>query len=223
LSKLHSKEAVAKSAAGRRAYYATDAGKLTSIESRRKMWITRGAEGRRKQAEVIRYLRFRDDITEQAVAMALLEAGTVRGAARLLKVDRSAFRRFPHIIELFKQGSLNNNHKVISISKLSDVEEDVYCLTAPETGNFALDAGVIAHNCGNFLNVTPIEPGWRGQITLEISNIGSDPVWIYPGEGIGQIIFMWIDGCPERTYADKQGKYQNQHGVTGPIVQMGVG
>ncbi len=75
----------------------------------------------------------------------------------------------------------------------------------------------------NFLNVTPIEPGWRGQITLEISNIGSDPVWIYPGEGIGQIIFMQIDGRPERTYADKQGKYQNQHGVTGPIVQMGVG
>lgn len=76
---------------------------------------------------------------------------------------------------------------------------------------------------GNFLNVTPIEPDWRGQITLEISNIGSDPVWIYPGEGIGQIIFMQIDGRPERTYADKQGKYQNQHGVTGPIVQMGVG
>ena len=76
---------------------------------------------------------------------------------------------------------------------------------------------------GNFLNVTPIEPGWRGQITLEISNIGSDPVWIYPGEGIGQIVFMQIDGRPERTYADKQGKYQNQHGVTGPIVQMGVG
>lgn len=76
---------------------------------------------------------------------------------------------------------------------------------------------------GNFLNVTPIEPGWRGQITLEISNIGSDPVWIYPGEGIGQIIFMWIDSRPERTYADKGGKYQNQHGVAGPIVQMGVG
>lgn len=76
---------------------------------------------------------------------------------------------------------------------------------------------------GNFLNVTPIEPGWCGQITLEISNIGSKPVCIYPGEGIGQIIFMWIDSRPERTYADKQGKYQNQHGVTGPIVQMGVG
>lgn len=72
---------------------------------------------------------------------------------------------------------------------------------------------------GAFLNVTPIEPGWRGQITLEISNIGKDPVWLYPGEGIGQLVFMQISERPERTYADKQGKYQDQHGVTGPIVK----
>lgn len=70
-----------------------------------------------------------------------------------------------------------------------------------------------------FLNVTPIEPGWRGQITLEISNIGKDPVLLYPGEGIGQLVFHQISERPERTYADKHGKYQDQHGVTGPIVK----
>ena len=62
-------------------------------------------------------------------------------------------------------------------------------------------------------------PIWRGQITLEISNIGKDPVLLYPGEGIGQLVFMQISERPERTYADKQGKYQDQHGVTGPIVK----
>lgn len=72
---------------------------------------------------------------------------------------------------------------------------------------------------GIFLNVTPIEPGWRGQITLEISNISHSPVWIYPGESIGQIVFMRIAERPEMTYADKGGKYQNQYGVTGPIVK----
>jgi len=39
------------------------------------------------------------------------------------------------------------NHKVVSIEILND-RADVYCLTVPEYGNFALDAGVFVHNCG---------------------------------------------------------------------------
>ena len=39
------------------------------------------------------------------------------------------------------------NHKVISIEML-DRKEDVYCLTVPDYGNFALEAGVFVHNCG---------------------------------------------------------------------------
>jgi tRNA-splicing ligase RtcB len=39
------------------------------------------------------------------------------------------------------------NHKVISVELLSQTV-DVYCLTVPEYGNFALDAGVFVHNCG---------------------------------------------------------------------------
>ncbi|MGH9943375.1 MAG: RtcB family protein [Pyrinomonadaceae bacterium] len=39
------------------------------------------------------------------------------------------------------------NHKVVSVESL-DERADVYCLTVPEYGNFALDAGVFVHNCG---------------------------------------------------------------------------
>ncbi|MEJ7711410.1 MAG: hypothetical protein WKF84_16490 [Pyrinomonadaceae bacterium] len=39
------------------------------------------------------------------------------------------------------------NHKVVSSTPLQE-SEDVYCLTVPEYGNFALDAGVFVHNCG---------------------------------------------------------------------------
>ena len=39
------------------------------------------------------------------------------------------------------------NHKVVSVEPLNKVA-DVYCLTVPEYGNFALDAGVFVHNCG---------------------------------------------------------------------------
>jgi tRNA-splicing ligase RtcB len=39
------------------------------------------------------------------------------------------------------------NHKVVSVEWL-DETADVFCLTVPEYGNFALDAGVFVHNCG---------------------------------------------------------------------------
>ncbi len=39
------------------------------------------------------------------------------------------------------------NHKVVSVEPLARTE-DVYCLTVPEFGNFALEAGVFVHNCG---------------------------------------------------------------------------
>ena len=41
----------------------------------------------------------------------------------------------------------NYNHKVVSVEALSE-QADVYCLTVPDYGNFALDAGVFVHNCG---------------------------------------------------------------------------
>ncbi len=39
------------------------------------------------------------------------------------------------------------NHKVVSVEQLNE-RADVFCLTVPEYGNFALDAGVFVHNCG---------------------------------------------------------------------------
>ncbi|MGB7925049.1 MAG: RtcB family protein [Pyrinomonadaceae bacterium] len=39
------------------------------------------------------------------------------------------------------------NHKVVSVEHLNQTA-DVYCLTVPDHGNFALDAGVFVHNCG---------------------------------------------------------------------------
>ncbi|HEY0547650.1 MAG TPA: RtcB family protein [Pyrinomonadaceae bacterium] len=39
------------------------------------------------------------------------------------------------------------NHKVVAVERLNETA-DVFCLTVPEYGNFALDAGVFVHNCG---------------------------------------------------------------------------
>jgi len=72
--------------------------------------------------------------------------------------------------------------------------------------------------CGIIVNVTPIEPEWRGKITLEISNTTPLPAKIYANEGIAQLIFLKGDRVCARSYADKDGKYQDQAGLTLPKV-----
>lgn len=72
--------------------------------------------------------------------------------------------------------------------------------------------------CGIITNVTPFEPEWEGYVTLEISNTTPLPARIYANEGIAQVLFFEADDddvC-ETSYADKQGKYQAQKGVTLP-------
>lgn len=72
--------------------------------------------------------------------------------------------------------------------------------------------------CGIIVNVTPLEPEWRGKITLEISNTTPLPAKIYANEGIAQILFLRTEAVCETSYADKKGKYQDQKGLTLPFV-----
>jgi deoxycytidine triphosphate deaminase len=130
-------------------------------------------------------------------------------------IHRHHMHIFPDVIAEFRGQKAYRNHKVASIRSLSG-DHDVYCLTVPEAGNFALDAGVFVSNCGIITNVTPFEPGWEGYVTLEISNTTPLPAKIYANEGIAQVLFFEADEECEVSYADKKGKYQGQTGVTLP-------
>lgn len=72
--------------------------------------------------------------------------------------------------------------------------------------------------CGIIVNVTPLEPEWRGRVTIEISNTTPLPAKIYAGEGIAQILFLKAEAVCRTSYADKKGKYQDQKGLTLPFV-----
>ena len=72
--------------------------------------------------------------------------------------------------------------------------------------------------CGIIVNVTPFEPEWEGHATLEISNTTPLPARLYAREGIAQVIFFEADQLCERSYADKQGKYQAQQEITLPRI-----
>ncbi len=70
--------------------------------------------------------------------------------------------------------------------------------------------------CGIIVNVTPLEPEWQGQVTIEISNTTPLPARIYAHEGICQFLFLQGASPPETSYADKAGKYMHQRGVALP-------
>ncbi|MBK5930320.1 dCTP deaminase [Halochromatium salexigens] len=113
------------------------------------------------------------------------------------------------------QSAVVYNHKIQRIREIKG-DHDVYCLTVPEAGNFALAAGVFVSNCGIIVNVTPLEPEWEGHVTLEFSNTTPLPAKVYANEGVAQILFLESNEVCETSYKDRGGKYQGQRGVTLP-------
>ena len=72
--------------------------------------------------------------------------------------------------------------------------------------------------CGIIVNVTPLEPGWEGHVTLEFSNTTPLPAKIYANEGATQFVFFKGNEEPSTTYEKRNGKYMKQTGVTLPKV-----
>lgn len=72
--------------------------------------------------------------------------------------------------------------------------------------------------CGIIVNVTPLEPQWEGYVTLEFSNTTPLPAKIYANEGACQFLFFQANDVCGVSYKDRNGKYQNQTGVTIPKV-----
>lgn len=194
--------------------YSDPAERVRHSELRVSAWAKADGSRPRMQAQFARGIPLREEITAARGEAALHQTGSIRGAARLLNGDRSVFRRFPEVIAK-AHGRSYRNHRVAKIRELRG-SHDVYCLTVPEAGNFALQAGVFVHNCGIIVNVTPLEPEWEGHVTLEFSNTTPLPAKIYANEGVAQMLFFESDEICETSYKDRGGKYQGQTGVTLP-------
>ena len=67
---------------------------------------------------------------------------------------------------------------------------------------------IVVHATAGF-----IDPGFRGHITLELSNLGSAPVALNPGMRISQLVFTELKTPADRPYGSARGsKYQDQSG-----------
>ena len=67
--------------------------------------------------------------------------------------------------------------------------------------------------CGLGVPPTVLEAGWEGVLVLEFSNHTSNSIRLYANSGAAQILFFQGDQ-PEVSYADRDGKYQGQTGIT---------
>lgn len=75
---------------------------------------------------------------------------------------------------------------------------------------------------GMFLSNTAgiVDPGYRGQITLELSNLGTAPVALTPGMRISQLTFTELKSPARRPYGQERGsKYQDQEGPQASRIQ----
>ena len=71
--------------------------------------------------------------------------------------------------------------------------------------------GLLIHATAGF-----VDPGFRGQITLELSNVAPMPIRLSPGMKIAQISFWTLDQPAQRPYGHPElgSKYQDQTGAT---------
>ncbi|MFW6018904.1 MAG: dCTP deaminase [Halapricum sp.] len=65
-----------------------------------------------------------------------------------------------------------------------------------------------------------VDPGYKGQITLELSNLGTAPVALSPGMRISQLILTELKSPADRPYGEERGsKYQDQSGPQASKIQ----
>ena len=71
--------------------------------------------------------------------------------------------------------------------------------------------GLLTHSTAGF-----IDPGFSGHVTLELSNVATLPIKLWPGMKIGQLCFFRLSSAAEHPYGDAVhgSRYQGQRGPT---------
>ena len=74
--------------------------------------------------------------------------------------------------------------------------------------------GLLTHSTAGF-----IDPGFSGHVTLELSNVATLPIKLWPGMKIGQLCFFQLSSAAERPYgsAEYGSRYQGQRGPTASL------
>jgi dCTP deaminase len=71
--------------------------------------------------------------------------------------------------------------------------------------------GLLTHSSAGF-----IDPGFTGHVTLELSNVATLPIKLWPGMKIGQVCVLRLTSAAEHPYGSAVygSRYQGQRGPT---------
>ncbi len=74
--------------------------------------------------------------------------------------------------------------------------------------------GLLTHSTAGF-----IDPGFSGHVTLELSNVATLPIMLWPGMKIGQLCFFRLSSAAEHPYGSSANgsRYQGQRGPTASL------
>lgn len=170
----------------------------------------------------------REQIAASRISIDPLAEGAVQPSSVDLRLDR-----FFRVFRNHTMGCIDVKKNLAALTDLVEVEADDVFILHP--GEFVLGCtleqvalpddlvgrlegksslgrlGLLIHSTAGF-----VDAGWRGQLTLELSNVATLPITLYPGMKIGQISFIRMTTAADNPYGSKAvgSKYQGQ---VGPI------
>ncbi len=169
-----------------------------------------------------------DEIDAGRIAMEPFDPAMVQPASIDVRLDRY-FRvfenhRYPHIDPAQAQDDLTREVQAEGDEPfilhpgefvLGSTYEEVSLpedLAARVEGKSSLGRlGLLTHATAGF-----VDPGFSGHVTLELANVATLPIKLYPGMKIGQFCFFRMSSASEHPYgSEKYGsRYQGQRGPT---------
>jgi dCTP deaminase len=113
-------------------------------------------------------------------------------------------------VDISTQGGILLNPGVMMLASSNEILMIPNNLMARFEGKSSLGRiGLMVHVTAGY-----VDPGFNGQLTVEMYNVSPYPIYLRTGTKIGQLSFHTMDYPVEVPYGDAQNHYQNQMGVT---------
>ena len=166
----------------------------------------------------------KDQIERQRIVVSPLDPEDIQPASIDLHLDRQILK-----FTNSRQAFIDVKESLDDLTEIIDIPDDRPFILHP--GEFALGStienielpddlvarlegksslgriGLVIHSTAGF-----VDPGWKGHLTLELSNLARLPITLYYGMKIGQISFLQLTTAAIRLYGSEslQSKYQGQ-------------
>src|SRR4029079_9514685 len=132
--------------------------------------------------------------------------------------DRPVFRLPQKVARQKTSGRFHRFRSIVGVERIESVPVKCIEVASPNglflitrsfipTHNSSLGRlGLLIHSTAGF-----VDPGWKGNLTLELSNVANLPIALYHGMRIGQISFFKMSSAVDRPYGSPApgAKYQS--------------